>query len=110
MSEKYQKREEKLGYDQIHASKDTSDTSSTRNGNQSQKSRTDIARTNETTTSGEKKSSSTSETKSDKKSNQTQTRNGQNTERANIGFQITFTVPLTGIMPTSSTNNNGSGC
>lgn len=101
------KQKTKLGYDQIQAEQFDSSSNSTRSGQESRENRTDINRTSESVQSGTKESVSSGESKSVRAVDQTQARNVVSSERVNLGFQLTFTVPLTGIIPT---NSNGTSC
>lgn len=94
------KEKTKLGYDQILAETAESKSSSTRAGAQGNESRTDINRTSEASQSGTKEQTSNGENTSERQVN-TQTQVARDSiERANIGFTLSFSIPLTGIIPT----------
>lgn len=84
----------KLGYDQILAETGTEKSSSSRQGASGQESTRTVNRTNERTTSGGKESSASA------------TGRRTSTEKVNLGFRITFTVPFTGITPTPKNSNS----
>lgn len=99
------KEKTKLGYDQIQQATAESKSSSFSSGSQGKEGRTDINRTSESVQSGSKESVSSGENASERQAN-TQTQVARNSiERANIGFTLTFTIPLTGIIPTTQGSN-----
>lgn len=99
------KQKDKLGYDQILAEAAESKSSSTRTGAQGQESRTDINRTSESSQSGTKEQVSNGENTSERKVDTQTARSGSSIKKVNLGFQLSFSIPLTGIIPTSPGSN-----
>lgn len=101
------KEKTKLGYDQILAETAESNSSSTRAGAQGNESRTDINRTSESTQTGSKEQVSNGESKSERKVDTQNATARTSVERVNLGFRLSFSIPLTGIIPT---NSPGTSC
>lgn len=95
----------KSSYRQILA--DVADTSSqsSRSGVEARESRQDINRTSESTQTGGKESTSANESKSKREINTQTATDRASLERVNLGFSLKFSIPLTGIIPTSPGGN-----
>ena len=97
----------KDNYKQILADVVDSSSQTLRSGTDKKESRTDINRTSESTQKGSKEQVSNGENKSERKVDTQNVTSRSSVERVNLGFRLSFSIPLTGIIPT---NSPGTSC
>jgi hypothetical protein len=98
-------QETATGYDQITGETSVTTPNLTKTTYNRQEGKTERNLTSESTADGSKKNESEQDSNSERKVNSKTKTSRASVEKANIAFTLSFSIPLTGIIPTGSKSN-----
>lgn len=93
------------GYDQVTGETSVKTPNLTKTNYQLQEGKTERNLTSENTANGSKESQSEQNSNSERNVNSKTKTSRASVERANIAFTLSFSIPITGIIPTGSKSN-----